>query len=585
MIRNFCIIAHIDHGKSTLADRFLEVTGTVDKTKMKAQMLDSMDLERERGITIKLQPVHMGYQPKGLATRYELNLIDTPGHVDFGYEVSRSLMAVEGAVLLVDATQGIQAQTLANLAVAQEHSLTIVPVINKIDLPNAEPERVMLELADLLHCDPDIIIPISAKTGANVVTILDRIIDEVPAPAVKPQEPLKALIFDSQFSTYRGVIIHVRLTEGEIRPGDHVKLMATGQMFTVEEVGHMIIDFKSSDVLAAGDIGYIVTGLKEVTQCRVGDTVTSAVHPTAVPLPGYQIPQSMVYASFYSAASDSLGLREALEKLVLNDAALHFATDYSEAFGAGFRCGFLGLLHLEIIKERLEREYNQDLIISTPTVAFEGDAATGYQEPWVAAEIITPAVYVGAVMDLCKDHRGTYQSLDYFGVGTTTTSRENNAILKYDIPLSDIIIDFNDRLKSASAGYASLSYQLLGYRPSKLVQLDILINGEKVPPLGQLVPEEKAYDRARVITQRLKELLPRQMFEVSIQAILGAKVIARETLSAFRKDVTGKLYGGDITRKRKLLEKQKKGKRRMKQWGRVDIPSSVFLEVLKPKIR
>lgn len=581
-IRNFCIIAHIDHGKSTLADRFLELTNTVDKTKMHAQMLDSMDLERERGITIKLQPVHMHTTVDG--EEYALNLIDTPGHVDFGYEVSRSLMAVEGAILLVDATQGIQAQTLANLAVAQQHNLAVVPVINKIDLPNAEPEKVTLELAELLHCDPDIITAISAKTGENCHKVVEQIVRQVPAPQTEEAKPLKALIFDSQFNTYRGVVIQIRVMEGSVKAGDQVKLMGSGQTFTVEEVGHTVLGLQKSNTLQSGEIGYIVTGLKQVTECRVGDTVTHTSNPTPNPIPGYTIPQPMVYASLYSASADAIGLREALEKLTLNDSAVQYEPHYSEAFGSGFRCGFLGLLHLEIVKERLEREFEQELIISTPTVAFKGDQNVGYEEPWVEAEVVTPAEYIGPIMDLFETNRGVYQSLNYFGIDSNVTSRQNNAILVYEIPLTDIIVDFNDRIKSLSAGYASLSYKLIGYRPGKLVPMDILIGGEKVPPLSQVVPEEKLNERAQAITSRLKELIPKQMFEVSIQAAVGGRIISRETVSAFRKDVTAKLYGGDVTRKRKLLEKQKKGKKRMKQWGRVDIPSDVFLEVLKPKL-
>lgn len=581
-IRNFCIIAHIDHGKSTMADRFLEITKTVDPTKIKEQMLDSMDLERERGITIKLQPVHMKYDWQGDV--YELNLIDTPGHVDFAYEVSRSLAAVEGAVLLVDATQGIQAQTLANLAVAKRHNLVIVPVINKIDLPNAEPERVAFELADLLKCDPDNIILASAKTGQGVEEIIQRIITTIPAPQGEDTSSLSALVFDSQFNSYRGVIAQVRVVEGQIKAGDSVVMMANNKNFSVEEVGVITLGYKPLPVLAAGDIGYIVTGLKRVADCRVGDTMTLLHAPATDPLSGYAQPQPMVYASLFSADGDTTSLRTALEKLSANDASLVFEPHYSDAFGAGFRVGFLGLLHLEITKERLEREFGEELIITTPVAAFKGDAMHGYEEPWVQAEIITPPRFIGAIMELAEAYRGEYKSINYLGLESGKESHESTAVLTYDFPLAEIIIDFNDRLKSLSAGYASLSYELLGYRPGKLVELDILIAGDKVSPFSQLVPVSQAEARGRALTKRLKELIPRQMFEVSVQASIGGKIIARENVPALRKDVTAKLYGGDFSRKKKLLEKQKEGKRKMKQLGRVALPTSVFLDALKPSI-
>lgn len=580
-VRNFCIIAHIDHGKSTLADRFLEVTGTVEKGKLKEQMLDSMDLERERGITIKLQPVHMRYDYNGDA--YELNLIDTPGHVDFAYEVSRSLAAVEGAILLVDATQGIQAQTLANLAVAQKHGLTIVPVLNKIDLPNAEPEKVAFELAELLHCDPDTILFASAKTGEGVEAILQRIIATVPAPKFAKDSALRALVFDSQFNSYRGVIAHIRVVEGSLRAGESVLMMVTEQSFIAEEVGVLTPDYRPVDRLEAGDIGYIVTGFKRVADCRVGDTLTHQQAKALEPLSGYRQPQPMVYASLFSVEADTLGLRTALEKLSANDASLMYEPHYSDAFGSGFRIGFLGLLHLEITKERLEREFDQDLVVTTPVVAYKGDALSGYEEPWTHVEIITPPHYIGAVMDLAERYRGEYISLSYLGVEEGGSEAYATAILTYEIPLAEIIINFSDQLKSVSAGYASFSYELLGYRPGKLVELTILIAGEKVAPFTQLVPVSQAESRGRDLVTRLKELIPKQMFEVSIQATVGSRVIARENVPALRKDVTAKLYGGDYTRKRKLLEKQKEGKRKMKQIGRVALPTSVFLEALKPK--
>lgn len=586
MTKNFCIIAHIDHGKSTLADRFLEITGTIEKSRMHEQMLDSMDLERERGITIKLQPVRMVYKPDGQRDPVILNLIDTPGHVDFGYEVSRSLAAVEGAVLLVDATQGIQAQTLANLHIARQHNLTIIPVVNKIDLPNAEPERVTFELADLLHCDPAQVVSISAKTGQGVEDVIAAIIARVPSPAVKPNEPLQALIFDSIFNTYRGVITHIRIMAGTLKSGDKIQLMATGQTAIAEEVGYIAPNYQAADTLTSGDIGYIVTGLKQVGLSRVGDTITLVNRPATQPLLGYQIPQPMVFASLFEASGDTVGLRDSLEKLALNDASLQFTPTHSDAFGAGFRCGFLGLLHLEIVKERVEREFHHQLIITTPSVAFRGDALTGYEEPWAKVEVVTPSGGIGAALKLFESTRGVYQSITYFGeVGLASApANQTHAIITYDVPLADIIIDFNDRLKSVSSGYASFSYAPIGYRPGKLVQLDILVNGEKVPPFSQFVPEENAYEKGRIIAERLKELIPRQLFEVSIQAVIGGKIIARETVSALRKDVTAKLYGGDVTRKRKLLDKQKHGKQRMKEWGRVSIPTQVFLEVLKPKL-
>lgn len=579
-VRNFTLIAHIDHGKSTMADRFLEFTKTIDKSKMKEQMLDSMELERERGITIKLQPAHMTYDYNG--ETYELNLIDTPGHVDFSYEVSRSLAAVEGAVLLVDATQGIQAQTLANLAIAKKHNLTIVPVVNKVDLPNAEPERAAFELADILQIDPDEVIFASGKTGQGVDAIIERIIQTVPAPQQKSDGSLRALVFDSYFNSYRGVIAYVRIVEGSVKAGDPILMMANGKTLLAEEVGVIAVDYKPTNELSAGDIGYVVTGLKRVADCRVGDTMTHVKAAASQPLAGYDQPQPMVFATLFSADGNTTFLRTALEKLAANDASLVYEPHYSEAFGAGFRVGFLGLLHLEITKERLEREFNADLIVTTPVVAFRGDATSGYEEPWVRAEIITLPAYIGAIMDLAESRRGTYLSLNYIGLDGQEDGSRTTAVLQYEFPLSEIIIDFNDRLKSLSAGYASLSYDVIGYRPGDLVWLDVLIAGEKAGPFSQLVPREQAESRGRILVKRLKELIPRQMFEVSIQAIVGARVLARENVAAMRKDVTAKLYGGDFSRKKKLLEKQKEGKQRMKQFGRVNLPTDVFLEALKP---
>ncbi len=578
-IRNFCIIAHIDHGKSTLADRFLEMTGAIDKSKIKEQMLDSMDLERERGITIKLQPATMHYQSNG--TDYLFNLIDTPGHVDFGYEVSRSLAAVEGAILLVDATQGIQAQTLANLTTAKKHNLAIIPVVNKVDLPNAEPEKIAFSVAELLNCDPDDVIFASGKTGTGVTDIFERITQTIPQPQQEIEKPLRALVFDSFFNSYRGVIAYVRIMEGSLKAGDTVRMMANNKTFITEEVGLMSPDLKPLAELAAGEIGYVVTGFKRVVDCRVGDTMTLTSQPAEAPLEGYHQPQPMVFASLFSDDGSPANLRTALEKLSANDAALTYEPQYSDAFGSGFRVGFLGLLHLEITKERLEREFNESPIVTTPVVAFEGDVLHGYREPWIKAEILTPSQYIGGVMDLAEQHRGVYLNLEYIGSETAETAG-GTAIMHYEFPLAEIIIDFNDQLKSCSAGYASLSYELIGYREGDLVELTIHIAGEKVAPFTQMIPKSQAESRGRAIAKRLKELIPRQMFEISIQAMVGARIVARETVGAMRKDVTAKLYGGDVTRKNKLLDKQKEGKKRMKQVGKIALPSSVFLEALKP---
>ena len=573
-IRNYCIIAHIDHGKSTLADRMLEVTGTV--LHARAQSLDTMDLERERGITIKLQPVRMHYQYQG--QEYTLNLIDTPGHVDFQYEVSRSLAAVEGAVLLVDATQGIQAQTLANLHLATEHNLTIIPVVNKIDLPAAEPEKTALEIAELLSIDPDTVLFASGKTGEGVAQILTTIIDKVPAPSDNDTVVnLRALIFDSIYDTYRGVIAYVRLVDGSVKRGDKIRLMATGKETEVLEVGAFGVGtYNATQMLSAGEIGYIITGLKEVAEARVGDTVTKTTEATTEPLSGYRQVVPMVYAGLFTTSGDDYPLlRDALLKLKLNDSALVYEPENSKAFGFGFRCGFLGLLHLEIVTERLEREYNLSLVVTTPTVSYERFTEGSKQrtkEPFVRLEIVTPEAYLGATMELVQAHRGLFLNMEYVG---------DRVIVHYNVPLSEIIVNFYDELKSVSSGYASMNYQILDWREEDLVDLDILVADEPVEAFRQVVHRSKVEKRAKEIVERLKNLIPKQNFEIKIQAALGGKIIASERISALRKDVTAKLYGGDVTRKNKLLEKQKKGKKKMKMLGKVEVPTSVFLELLK----
>lgn len=630
-IRNFAIIAHIDHGKSTLADRFLEITKTLPKEKIKEQTLDRMDLERERGITIKLTPVRMLYkyvqdvedvqnvQVEQLEqakrynnlnnSEYVLNLIDTPGHVDFTYEVSRSLAAVEGAVLLVDATQGIQAQTLTNLALAKEQNLAIIPVINKIDLPGAEIERVSEEITSILKIPKSEILLASAKEGTGVSEILDRIVEKVPPPVCQGREPCqeaKALVFDSTFSSYKGVLVFVRVFSGEIKKGDQICFMATKKAGEALEVGFFSPDFKETEKLQAGEIGYIVTGLKEVSEAKVGDTITTINNSQLTidkvkPLPGYKKINSFVYASLYSTTGEPHELREALEKLRLNDSSLAFEPENSPALGSGFRVGFLGLLHLDIVRERLEREYNQDLIITTPSVSYkiikdQGPSTslrTGgkeiiikganempepgtfleIQEPIVKLEIITPSKFLGPVMELAQSRRGEYKTLDYIDSKT--------ALLTYEIPLAEIIVDFYDELKSISSGYASLSYEFVGYKKADLVKMDILVAGEIIPPLSLIVPREKADSIGREIVKKLKETIPRQLFSVALQAAVGGKILAREDIPPLRKDVTGHLYGGDVTRKRKLLEKQKKGKKRLKRFGKVDIPQEAFLAILK----
>lgn len=592
-IRNFSIIAHIDHGKSTLADRLLELTDSVAKRDMANQLLDNMDLERERGITIKAHAVKLDYTAKDGKT-YELNLIDTPGHVDFNYEVSRSLAACEGAVLIVDASQGVEAQTLANTYLALDHNLEIVPIINKIDLPAADPERVAHEVEDVIGI-PCLDSPrVSAKTGENVDAVLEEIVNLVPPPEDRDGEPLRALIFDSVYDSYRGVIVYVRVMDGKIKPGDTMRMMATGAEFTVVETGYMrAISLEPTKELSSGEVGYITASIKTVSDARVGDTVTTAERPATEPLPGYRKVNPMVFCGVYPAdGADYENLRDALEKLQLNDAALSFEPETSGALGFGFRCGFLGLLHLEIIQERLDREYNLDLVTTIPSVVYkihltdksvvEIDNPSNYpdpatidysEEPVVEAHIYAPPEYVGAIMDLCQDRRGTYEGMTYLDA--------DRVDLKYILPLNEIIYDFFDVLKSRTRGYASFDYELKGYEKSQLVKLDVLLNGDIIDALSFIIHSDKAYTRARKIAEKLKENIPRQMFEIPIQIAIGGKVIARETVKAMRKDVLAKCYGGDITRKKKLLEKQKEGKKRMRQFGTVEVPQEAFMSVLK----
>ena len=592
-IRNFCIVAHIDHGKSTLADRIIEKTGLLTSREMQAQVLDNMELERERGITIKAQTVRIVYKAKD-GEEYIFNLIDTPGHADFNYEVSRSLAACEGAILIVDAAQGIEAQTLANCYLALDHDLEIMPVINKIDLPSAEPERVKSEIEDVIGLDAEDAPLISAKMGTNIDEVLEQIVKKIPAPSGDVDKPLKALIFDSLYDAYKGVIIFCRIFDGCVKKGDEIKMMATGAKADVVEVGIFGAgQFIPSDELSAGMVGYITASLKNVSDTRVGDTVTLEENPCDEALPGYKKVQPMVYCGLYPADGAKYpDLRDALEKLQLNDAALQFEAETSIALGFGFRCGFLGLLHLEIIQERLEREYNLDLVTTAPGVIYHVYKTNGemievtnpsnlpdpseiehMEEPMVSAEIMVTKEFVGAIMTLCQERRGVYIGMEYM--------EESRALLKYDLPLNEIIYDFFDALKSRSRGYASLDYEMNGYVPSKLVKLDILINKEEIDALSFILHADTAYERGRKMCEKLKNEIPRQLFEIPIQAAVGGKVIARETVRAMRKDVLAKCYGGDISRKRKLLEKQKEGKKRMRQFGNVEIPQQAFMSVLK----
>ena len=592
-IRNFCIVAHIDHGKSTLADRIIEMTGLLTDREMQAQVLDNMDLERERGITIKSQAVRIIYKAKD-GEEYIFNLIDTPGHVDFNYEVSRSLAACDGAILVVDAAQGIEAQTLANVYLALDHDLDVLPVINKIDLPSAEPQRVKDEIEDVIGLEAQDAPLISAKTGLNVEKVLEQIVSKLPAPTGDPKAPLQALIFDSLYDAYKGVIVFCRIKEGTLRPGDQVLMMATGATADVVEVGYFGAgQFIPCAELSAGMVGYMTASIKNVKDTRVGDTITHKKHPCKEPLPGYKKVNPMVYCGLYPADGAKYpDLRDALEKLQLNDASLQFEPETSVALGFGFRCGFLGLLHLEIIQERLEREYNLDLVTTAPGVVYRVYKTDGtmieltnpsnlpdpseieyMEEPVVEAEIMVTSEYIGAIMDLCQERRGTYISMEYM--------EETRALLKYTLPLNEIIYDFFDALKSRSRGYASFDYEMKGYVKSDLVKLDILINKEEVDALSFIVFSGTAYERGRKMCEKLKEEIPRHLFEIPIQAAVGSKVIARETVKAMRKDVLAKCYGGDISRKKKLLEKQKEGKKRMRQVGNVEIPQEAFMSVLK----
>ena len=582
-IRNFCIIAHIDHGKSTLADRIIEKTGLLTSREMQSQVLDNMELERERGITIKAQTVRIVYQAKD-GEEYIFNLIDTPGHVDFNYEVSRSLAACDGAILVVDAAQGVEAQTLANVYLALDHDLDVMPVINKIDLPSAEPERVIEEIEDVIGIEAEDAPRISAKTGLNIDQVLEQIVEKIPAPGGDPKSPLQALIFDSVYDPYKGVIVFCRIKEGTVRKGTPILMMATGAKAEVVEVGYFGAgQFIPCEELSAGMVGYITASLKNVKDTRVGDTITDASRPCAEALPGYKKVQPMVYCGLYPAdGAKYQDLRDALEKLQLNDAALQFEAETSVALGFGFRCGFLGLLHLEIIQERLEREYNLDLVTTAPGVIYKVHKSNGevieltnpsnlpdpaeieyMEEPMVKAEIMVTSEFIGAIMDLCQERRGEYQGMEYI--------EETRAVLRYHLPLNEIIYDFFDALKSRSRGYASFDYEMLGYQQSELVKLDILINKEEVDALSFIVHSGTAYERGRKMCEKLKEEIPRQLFEIPIQAAIGSKVIARETVKAMRKDVLAKCYGGDISRKRKLLEKQKEGKKRMRQVGNVAV--------------
>ncbi|QRF31018.1 translation elongation factor 4 [Bacillus safensis] len=591
-IRNFSIIAHIDHGKSTLADRILEKTAAITQREMKEQLLDSMDLERERGITIKLNSVQLKYKAKD-GEEYIMHLIDTPGHVDFTYEVSRSLAACEGAILVVDAAQGIEAQTLANVYLALDNNLEILPIINKIDLPSAEPERVREEIEDVIGLDASEAVLTSAKAGIGIEDILEQIVEKVPAPAGDPEAPLQALIFDSLYDAYRGVIAYIRIVEGTVKPGQKIKMMATGKEFEVLEVGVFTPKAMPTDELTVGDVGYLTAAIKNVGDTRVGDTITLAENPAKEALPGYRKLNPMVYCGLYPIDTAKYNdLREALEKLELNDSSLQYEAETSQALGFGFRCGFLGMLHMEIIQERIEREFKIDLITTAPSVIYDVYMTDGekivvdnpsnlpdpqkierIEEPYVKATMMVPNDYVGSVMELCQGKRGNFIDMQYLDA--------NRVSIVYEIPLAEIVYEFFDQLKSSTKGYASFDYELIGYRPSTLVKMDIMLNGEKIDALSFIVHRDYAYERGKIIVEKLKELIPRQHFEVPIQAAIGQKIVARSTIKAMRKNVLAKCYGGDISRKRKLLEKQKEGKKRMKQVGSVEVPQEAFMAVLK----
>lgn len=590
-IRNFCIIAHIDHGKSTLADRILEKTGVYDRRQMVEQMLDSMELERERGITIKSKAVNMKYTARD-GVCYTLNLIDTPGHVDFTYEVSRALAACEGAILVVDATQGVEAQTLANVYLALEHNLEIIPVINKIDLPSAQPEETCKEIEDMIGLDTEGAPLVSAKMGTGIEDVLEAVVRSVPAPQGDEDAPLQALVFDAVYDNYRGAICFVRVMQGTLRAGTRIRMMQTGAEFDVVEVGFLGNGYLPADVLRTGDVGYVAASIKEIQDTRVGDTITDAARPAASPLPGYKQVTPMVYCGIYPAdGADYDALNDALDKLRMNDASLVFEAETSAALGYGFRCGFLGLLHMEIIQERLEREFDLNLITTVPNVIYEVETTDGrhlridnpgnlptpneidvMKEPYVLATMYTPEAYVGTLMELCQEKRGVFKDMQY---------ESGRVKLTYDMPLNEVIYDFFDQLKSRSRGYASLDYELTGYRESDLVKMDILLNGDICDAFTMIVHREKAYARGRVICEKLKDVIPRQQFEIPVQAAIGGKIIARETVKAVRKDVLAKCYGGDISRKKKLLEKQKEGKKRMRQFGSVELPGEAFIAVLK----
>jgi GTP-binding protein LepA len=592
-IRNFSIIAHIDHGKSTLADRILELTHTVDPRSMRSQVLDSMELERERGITIKAQAVRVFYRSGRDGQTYQLHLIDTPGHVDFTYEVSRSLAACEGALLVVDASQGVEAQTVANTYLAIESGLELIPCLNKVDLPGAEPERVADEVAELLGEAPDTVLRISAKTGEGVSDVLDELIERVPPPHGDPDAPPRALIFDSEFDQYRGVIAYIRVVDGRFTQGEAIRAMQAGTEADIDDIGFFTPEMTPATGLGPGEVGYLITGVKDVTKLRVGDTLTSKANSASQALPGYQEVKPMVFCGLFPIDSDDYpDLRDALEKLSLNDAALSWEPETSDALGFGFRCGFLGLLHMDIVRERLEREYDLELLATMPSVEYEVTLIDGevrpvhspndmpeparvqsVREPYIRASILTPKEFVGQIMELCQERRGEHAGMHFLS--------PERVQLTYDLPLADIVLDFFDQLKSRTRGYASLDYELIGLRESDLVKLDILLAGEPIDALSMLVHRSKAYDSGRTLTERLREKIPRQQYDVPIQAAIGSRIVARETIKAFRKDVTAKCYGGDITRKRKLLEQQKKGKQRMKQVGRIEVPQEAFLAVLE----